>query len=552
MSQQLLREFYQLCEGGVCTDLLTEEEKKYVKDGGMILSGKIQEADVKNGNGRKYPEKILRREVEKYEQLINENRAIGECVDSETEIFTTNGWKYIKDIADDEMIFTLNSDTLELQREVVSRKVVLDYKGIMYHIHNKSSIDMMLTPNHNMLVADRNGRLISMLAKEFVDSYKNNLNDIRHCSIKRGNQTWIGEDISVINIGNTTLDAEYFVAFLGIWLAEGWTVKEGEKVQLCQVKEQTTNEIKDLLVNLGLKFNENKNKYGKTVFTLSNKDLFHYLAVLGKSYEKHIPEEIKNLSPRLLNILFNWMLKGDGRNRKRSIKEGQVEAELHRELYTTSNRLANDTAEIIFKLGSSATINKRVQKDRMIEGREIKAENSRLLYIVSEGVAANAYLDKRFTKIDEVEHDGKVYCVTVGNGTWLMRRNGKIAWTKNCDHPESSVINLKNVSHMVTKIWWDGPVVMAKIKILNTPSGQIIKSLVESGVKLGISSRGLGSTHQSGGITMVDDDFQLICFDMVSEPSTPGAFMMKEAKERLIKNEKVQRLNEMLNKIVEG
>lgn len=120
------------------------------------------------------------------------------------------------------------------------------------------------------------------------------------------------------------------------------------------------------------------------------------------------------------------------------------------------------------------------------------------------------------------------------------------------DHPESSVINLKNVSHLVTKIWWDGPVVMGKLKILPTPSGQIIKSLVESGVKLGISSRGLGSTHQSGGVTMVDDDFQLICFDMVSEPSTPGAFMMQEAKNRLIKNEKVQRLNEMLNKIIEG
>ena len=121
-----------------------------------------------------------------------------------------------------------------------------------------------------------------------------------------------------------------------------------------------------------------------------------------------------------------------------------------------------------------------------------------------------------------------------------------------CDHPDSSVINLKNVSHMVTKIWWDGPAVMAKIKILTTPSGQIIKSLVESGVKLGISSRGLGSTHQSNGITMVDDDFQLICFDLVSEPSTPGAFMMKEAKQKAIYTEKASRLNELLNKIVDG
>jgi hypothetical protein len=120
------------------------------------------------------------------------------------------------------------------------------------------------------------------------------------------------------------------------------------------------------------------------------------------------------------------------------------------------------------------------------------------------------------------------------------------------DHPESSVINLKNVSHLVTKTWWDGPVVMAKIKVLDTPSGQILKSLVHSGVKLGISSRGLGSTHEQGGVTMVDDDFQLICFDMVSEPSTPGAFMMKEARDRQIKLQKVDRLNEMLNKLNGG
>jgi hypothetical protein len=552
MSQQLLREFYELCEGGVCQDLLTEEEKHFVKSGGMILSGKIQEADVKNGNGRKYPEKILRREVEKYQQLVSENRALGECVDGETEILTANGWKYIKDIADDEAVFTLNTDTLQLEKEIISRKVVLDYKGVMYHIYNKSSIDMMLTPNHNMLVANRNGALFSILAENFVDGFKNNLNDIRHCSIKRGNQTWVGNDISTFKVGNTELDSEYFMAFLGIWLAEGWTIKTKEVVQLCQVKENITNEIRDMLVSLGLNFNENKSSYGKTVFTLNNKDLYHYLSLLGKSYNKYIPDEVKNLSPRLLNILFNWMLKGDGRNRKKRLKKGEIEAQLHRELYTTSERLANDTSEIIFKLGASATINTRVQKDRVIEGRQIKAENSRLLYIVSEGVAANAYLDKRFTKIDEIEYDGKVYCVTTGNGTWLMRRNGKIAWTRNCDHPESSVINLKNVSHMITKIWWDGPAVMAKLKILPTPSGQVIKSLVESGVKLGISSRGLGSTHQSNGVTMVDDDFQLICFDMVSEPSTPGAFMMKEAKDRLIKNEKVKRLTEMLNKIVDG
>ena len=95
------------------------------------------------------------------------------------------------------------------------------------------------------------------------------------------------------------------------------------------------------------------------------------------------------------------------------------------------------------------------------------------------------------------------------------------------DHPDDSVINLKNASHLVTKMWWQGDDVMGKIEVLNTPSGNILKDLIKAGVKLGISSRGLGSVKQEKGSTIVEDDFQLICFDMVSEPSTPGAFLDK-------------------------
>jgi hypothetical protein len=93
------------------------------------------------------------------------------------------------------------------------------------------------------------------------------------------------------------------------------------------------------------------------------------------------------------------------------------------------------------------------------------------------------------------------------------------------DHPDDSVINLKNASHLVTKMWWDGDSVMGKIEVLDTPSGKILKELVKSGIKLGISSRGLGSVKQTNGETIVEDDFQLICFDMVSEPSTPNAYL---------------------------
>ena len=97
------------------------------------------------------------------------------------------------------------------------------------------------------------------------------------------------------------------------------------------------------------------------------------------------------------------------------------------------------------------------------------------------------------------------------------------------DHPDDSVINLKNASHLVSKMYWDGDNVMGKIEVLNTPSGQILKELVKSGVQLGISSRGLGSVTEKNGDTIVEDDFQLICFDIVSEPSTPGAFLNSQS-----------------------
>jgi len=98
------------------------------------------------------------------------------------------------------------------------------------------------------------------------------------------------------------------------------------------------------------------------------------------------------------------------------------------------------------------------------------------------------------------------------------------------DHPDDSVVNLKNVSHLILEAELDGNVVRGKVEILDTPSGKILRSLVEAGVKIGISSRGVGSTKKDGDRHVVQDDFQLICWDYVSEPSTPGAFMLPEGK----------------------
>jgi hypothetical protein len=119
------------------------------------------------------------------------------------------------------------------------------------------------------------------------------------------------------------------------------------------------------------------------------------------------------------------------------------------------------------------------------------------------------------------------------------------------DHPDGEVVNLANACHKMTKVWWDGPSVMGKVKVLNTPSGKILQELVNGGVKLGISSRGLGSVTESKGQTIVEDDFQLICFDFVSEPSTNGAFMaLQESKREPNIFTKADKINRILNSIV--
>ena len=136
-------------------------------------------------------------------------------------------------------------------------------------------------------------------------------------------------------------------------------------------------------------------------------------------------------------------------------------------------------------------------------------------------------------KANTLNQNGRVYPIEVlerevRNYQKFIRENRALG---ELDHPDSSVVELKNASHIIREAYMEGDVCYGIVEILDTPSGKILKSLVDSGVTLGISSRGVGSTRREGDNQVVQDDFQLICWDFVSEPSTPGAFMMKEGRE---------------------
>lgn len=120
------------------------------------------------------------------------------------------------------------------------------------------------------------------------------------------------------------------------------------------------------------------------------------------------------------------------------------------------------------------------------------------------------------------------------------------------DHPESAIVSLKNASHVVKDLWWEGDDLMGKVELLNTPSGNIVKEILRGGHTIGISSRGTGSVQQTNeGTLMVQPDFELVCWDFVSNPSTQGAFMNPiSLNEGKIKAGKYDRLDSIINNIL--
>jgi len=118
------------------------------------------------------------------------------------------------------------------------------------------------------------------------------------------------------------------------------------------------------------------------------------------------------------------------------------------------------------------------------------------------------------------------------------------------DHPEATVVNLSNTSHVITEVWWDGNDLMGKLQLLPTPSGNIAKALVMSGIPLGISSRGMGSVKQLGETVEVQDDFELLCWDLVSVPSTPNAYMSLAESKQYKSIKDYSKINSLITEII--
>lgn len=150
---------------------------------------------------------------------------------------------------------------------------------------------------------------------------------------------------------------------------------------------------------------------------------------------------------------------------------------------------------------------------------------------ITEGISGgkNMMVEGVVQRADEFNHNGRTYPFNILKREVDKYIAGPIAENRalgELDHPEKSVIELKNASHNIKKLWWEGNDLLGRIEILPTPAGNILKELFNNNITVGISSRGMGSVIPLGeGKVEVDDDFELLCWDFVSTPSTHGAFM---------------------------
>jgi hypothetical protein len=547
----------------------------------IILYAVLQKYNTPNKNGRIYPETLLKREMEKYQILINKGSALNElnhpsCHTGDVDILTTIGWKNIKEIDEFEEIVTLNENKT-IEYKTIYSTVKHEYTDKMIHIKGRN-IDVSVTPNHKFPIINSNTNELSFItAEEILDSFNNGKN-LGSYYIPKTSNVIDNEEIEYFTLKgcpenefhkrtsqkdkecfskDLKIPMDIFMSFMGIYLSEGHvglnglfqvesissegeinyyeSSKYGYCVGVSQHKKENIIIIENLLKQLPFKIKKYTNQYGTVSFMINDRRLWKYLKPLGKSYEKHIPTELKNVSPKYLKNLFDWFKIGDGRT---------IGDYNQSDVFSTSEKLIDDLQELLIKCGLSGNVRKENRKfDRYItdyngEPRLIKGENSRDMYFLNISKPKGIYLDKRFLKVyEENNTDGFVYSVDVPNHTYYVRSNKKCHWTGN-----SSLIDLDRVSHSILETWWDNEILMGKIKLFTSPGwrksgivstkGDQAAMLLMNGATLGISSRGVGSLKNINGQNIVQDDFEIVCFDLVSSPSTPGAYIFSDPSER--------------------
>ena len=380
-------------------------------------------------------------------QLVNFFYSLqGECYSKDTEVLTNNGWKHFYELnTKKDLVATRKLYTKEFTFEPIKKYIEYDYNGKLLHFKNPK-VGLMVTPNHRMLVSNLQHKE-SMVLAENIKTYHSIPTDsiwqgkekkyFTLPTVTKKHYSGYTKKYIIKKVCSKKIKMDVWLKFFGLFISEGGIGKRKRKnyieydVSIFQKKyvKEVIEVLDELNFNYSIKLRNGKfinkekllqnlkqNKLTFYQFIIYNKQLGMYLEQFGKSKDKFIPKEIKNLSIRQLKILYKYLYLGDGLSNTSNGNE---------EYYTASIQLANDVQEIICKLGCSSRIKSRT---KYIE----KYNKTYIWYIVKKYNSKQRWLSKNKKEdIELIDYKDKVYCVTVDSGIILVRRNKITNWCGN-------------------------------------------------------------------------------------------------------------------------
>jgi hypothetical protein len=357
----------------------------------------------------------------KFASAIQDQKNCG-CYDDKTEVLTKAGWKYWKDVTFEDDILCYEPESKILKYDKPLDLFVYDFEGDMVQIKG-AAIDLLVTPNHNMLVYpwDESKRTISSKNKfTKADSLGWYFNI--PCSGK-----WLGEEKEMYHLAgqpigpyNVKIGREDYgfregidipmdkwVNFLGIYIAEGYATPQSDyEVGIAAKTPEKRDRVEALVSSIPINHSAKPDR-----FRINNKILCQELRPLGQATDKYCPDYIKCLPSEQIRDFLNSFGLGDGQ---------WTEDDTWR-FWTSSKRLADDLQELIIKAGAWAQISYREGRDACIKGRKIHGSGEYSLYM-----SPRPHLCiMRDEHISRVAYKGKVYCAEVPTHAMVVRRNGK-------------------------------------------------------------------------------------------------------------------------------
>lgn len=389
----------------------------------------------------------------------------GSCLTPDTEILTNDGWKRFDTLDQTETVATLNPNTNELEYHKPTGYICEPFEGEL-NCGKNGLVEYEVTPNHNMYASVAKSLTHKKVNLELIQSEKVHGKNFH---IKK-DALWVGEEkeyfiLPMLNEyaeleenesyvdrliskkrydvlsekygSDRFINMDDWLEFFGFWMAEGWTSKTKglHQVGIAQTKDNGyLSHMYELLVNMGFNPKYTKDKKQIRVF---DKQLWDYLSNFGDAYDKFIPKEVLDLSPRQLTIFLEWFIKGDGHIENNKYTRTRA--------FTCSPSLANNLQEIALKIGISATITNRGKRSSEIKGRTIKSQYDALVINFTKHPSVSKH--NKNTPLIKTEdqynryYKGNVYCVEVKNHIIYVRRNGKAMWIGNSHLKDLEILN---------------------------------------------------------------------------------------------------------------